>query len=200
MAVLYHISDWGTGIKNVFATTFESLGGEIIIEEGAPQDSREYKTQLSKIKAAKADYIYMPTYSEGGIVAMKQLKELGITTKVFGGDAWADTKFQKEASGKGDILYTEVATPPADEFNAKVLAKTGGEQVSICASQAYDNVKILAQVMSKVGTDPDKMQEELRTISYNGVSGAISFDQNGDITAANYVVKRIANGTATEVK
>lgn len=200
VAILYHISDWGTGIKNVFASTFRGLGGEIIVEEGTPQDAREYKTQLSKIKAAKPDYIYMPTYPEGGIVAMKQLSELGIKIKVFGGDAWGDTKFQKEASGKGDILYTEVATPPNEEFNAKILAKTGGEQVPICSSHAYDNVKILAQAMSKAGTDPDALQDELRRISYNGVSGGISFDQNGDVTAANYVVKRIENGAATEVK
>ena len=200
VALLFHISDWGTGIKDVFKSTFESLGGKIVAEEGTKSEARDYKTQLTKIKAAKPDYIYMPSYPEGATVAVKQARELGINTKMLGADAWSDLKFQKDVSGKGDILYIESATSMPDDFKAKILAKTGGDQVPLCAPQAYDATKILAQVMSKVGTDPDKIQDELRAIQYSGVSGSIDFDENGDVTVAKYVVKRIADGTATEVK
>jgi branched-chain amino acid transport system substrate-binding protein len=168
-------------------------------EEGAPQESRDYRTALTKIKALNPDYLYMPLYPEGGIVAVNQASELGITTKMFGADAGGDPKFQKEVSGKADILYTEPKTGSSDEFKAKVFAKTGGDQVPIGTANAYDNLKILAQVMSEVGTDPDKIQEALRAIDYKGVSGDISFDENGDVKIANYVVKRIQDGGAVEV-
>jgi len=201
VAIGYHISDWGTGIKEIFETRFKELGGQVVAEEGAPQDARDYRTLLGKLKAAKPDLIYLPTYPDGGIVAITQANELGIKTKIFGGDGWDDPKFVKAVSGKGDLIFSVAATrEPAGEFRQKVLAKTNGEQVPLCAPQAYDNLKMLAEVMKKVGLDPDKMQAELRSMHYDGVSGSISFDKNGDLTTVAYVVKRIENGTVVEIK
>src|SRR3989344_6505412 len=56
VAVMYHISDYGTGIKNVFVARFKELGGEVVAEEGAEQTATDYRTQLTKIMAANADY------------------------------------------------------------------------------------------------------------------------------------------------
>ncbi len=200
VAIVYHISEWGTGIKDVFETTFKGLGGEVVAVEGAPQESRDYRTTMSKIKALDVDYIYMPAYPDGSIVALKQANELGIKTKFLGADAWDDPKLHKEVSGKGSFMYTSPVNLSPEDFKAKIMAKTGGDQVPIGTPNAYDNVKILAQVIGEVGLDADKIQEALRSIQYNGVSGQISFDANGDVTSANYVVKRIEGGTAVEVK
>lgn len=200
VAILYHISDWGSGLREVFEKRFKELGGTIVLIEGTKQDNKDYKTQLAKVKAAQPDYIYAPMYPEGSIAALNQAKELGITTKMLGGDAWADTKLQKEISGKGDYLYTEPVSAYPEDFKAKVLAKTKGEQVPICTGNAYDNVKMIAEVLKSAGTDPDKMTEALRATKYDGVSGHIEFDKNGDVTTSAYVVKRITNGKSEEVK
>ena len=200
VAVLYHISDYGTGIKDVFEQRFKELGGEIVVEEGAPQESRDYRTALSKIKNSNPDLIYMPTYPDGAIVAVKQAQELGIKTKLLGADAWDDPNLQKEVSGRGDLVFTAVVNLSPEDFKAKVLAKTGGDQVPLGTPNAYDNVKIIAQVMKKVGLDTDKIQEELHKIKYDGISGHIEFYANGDLAVANYVVKRIENGKSAEIK
>lgn len=200
VAIIYHISEWGTGVKTVFAERFRELGGEILGEEGTPQDGRDYRTQLSKIKGLGADLIYAPMYPEGSTVALKQAQELGITTRFFGADGWGDPKLQSDVSGRGDFWFTEPYSPSVAEFQAKVLARTGGEQVPICVPNAYDNVKIIAQVMREVGTDPAKIQAALGQVQYSGVSGSISFDQNGDLTTGSYVVKRMEGGGAVEVK
>lgn len=65
---------------------------------------------------------------------------------------------------------------------------------------SYDAVKILAAAMTKVGTDPDKLADAIRTTQYDGVSGKISFDQNGDLVTAAYTVEEIKNGSAVVVK
>lgn len=200
VAILYHISEWGTGIKDVFKARFTELGGTVLAEEGLPQEARDYRTALSKIKALNADLIYSPTYPDGGIVELKQAQELGIKTRFFGADAWGDPKLQAEVSGKGDFMFTEPDTPLSDVFKSKILARSGGDQVPLGTAQAYDNLKIVAQVMRQVGTDTDGLQAAIRSIQYSGVSGPISFDQNGDVTVANYVVKRITGGAAVEVE
>lgn len=200
VAILYSISDWGTGIKDVFTSRFLELGGEIIATEGGPQDSRDYRTPLSKIKGLKPDLIYIPMYPEAGIAALGQAKDLGITTKMLGGDAWSDTKLQKEITGLSNIWYIEAKTGSPEDFNAKILAATGGEQVSICAAQAYDAAFIVIKAIEEVGKDPDMLADKIRSTNYDGVSGHIEFDANGDVTVANYVVKKIENGTATLVQ
>src|SRR3989344_7061766 len=88
IAVIYHISDWGTGIKEIFEARFKELGGQIVAENGEPQIARDYRTDLSKTKAANPDYIYSPTYPEGGTALLKQAKELGIKTKFLRPAPW----------------------------------------------------------------------------------------------------------------
>lgn len=200
VAVVYHISEWGTGIKDVFGKRFVELGGQIVSEDGAPQEAKDYRTTMSKVKNLDIDLIYAPMYPDGSIIALKQAQELGIKTKFLGADAWSDPKMQKEVSGKGDFLFTAPVNNLPDDFNKKVMAKTGGDQVPICVSNAYDNVKIVAEVMKRFGTDPDKMQEAIRQMKYDGVSGHIEFDSNGDVTSASYVVNKIEGGGAMEVK
>ncbi len=201
VAILYHVSEWGTGIKDVFKKRFTELGGEILAEEGLPQEARDYRTALSKIKALNPDLIYSPTYPEGGIVELKQAQELGIKTQFLGADGWGDPKLWKEVSGRGKFLFTNPAVLPPEGFKQKLFAKTGGNEIPVCTTNAYDNVKIIAEVLKKSGTaSPDAIADALRATKYNGVSGYVEFDQNGDVTSASYVVNKIEGGTAVEVK
>lgn len=200
VAVVYHISEWGTGIKTVFESRFKELGGEIVSEDGAPQDARDYRTIMSKAKNTKADLIYMPTYPDGGAVALKQAYDLAIKTPFLGADGWGDPKLYKAVSGLGSFVFTQPVTPAPADFQAKIKAKTGNNDVPLGTPNAYDNVKILAQVIGKVGTNPDSIAEALHQLSYDGVSGHVAFDATGDLTSANYIVSRIENGTAVEVK
>lgn len=201
VAVLYHVTDWGRGLKDKFVARFQELGGEITSVEGQPQESRDYRTSLTKVKDANADLIYMPLYPDGATVAIKQYHDFGMQTPIYGGDTFADPKLQKSISSMAsNVIYSEVITPTNAEFAAKMKTKTNSDQVGIASAQAYDNVKILAAAIAQVGTDPDKLADAIRAMHVQGVSGEISFDQNGDLMTANYHVKKIANGTATEVK
>lgn len=201
VAVLYHVSEWGTGIKTVFENRFRELGGSIVSEDGAPQDARDYRTMLTKAKALLPDLIYAPTYPDGGTVLLTQASELGMKTQFLGADGWGDPKLWKAVSGKGNFLFTTPMNSSPDEFRQKVFAKTGGKDIPVCTTNAYDNMKMIAEVLKKVGaTDTDAIQSALRAMKYDGVSGHIEFDANGDVTVANYSVNRMHDGTATEVK
>jgi branched-chain amino acid transport system substrate-binding protein len=73
----------------------------------------------------------------------------------------------------------------------------GGKEITIGSKESYDAVKILAQVMQKVGTDSTKVKNALYEVkNYQGVSGSISFDKNGDISSSSYDVKVIKGGVA----
>lgn len=200
VAILYHISDWGTGLKDVFSTRFTELGGEVVVVEGTPQDVRDYRTAITKIKAANPDLIYVPLYTEGMTAAINQMFDLGIKTRLLGADTGGDPKFQKDVAGKADLTFTIGKTDSTPEFQEKLKAVTGEEQVPVCAAQAYDATKIVAQAIASVGVDPDKLADEIRQVKYDGVSGHIEFDQNGDMTIAEYTIMKLQGDSAVEIE
>ncbi len=200
VAMLYHISEWGSALQQTFNTEFTKLGGTVVASEGAQQNSKDFRSQLAKIKASDADYVYMILYSDGGAIAVNQSKELGLNKKILFPETGDDPNFIKSVSGKADILYSLARSPNNATFATNLMAKTKGTEVPVCAPQAYDALKIAAQVMAKVGTDPDAFAAEMHNVTYDGVSGKNQFDQNGDLSVADFVVRRIENGKATEVK
>lgn len=192
--ILYHVSDWGTGLKDIFSQRFQELGGTVLGTDGSQQENRDYRTQLAKVKASDAHFVYAPMYTEGSAAAMKQAKELGLTAQLLGGDTWDDTKFQESVKNLGTFIYPKIATPPADEFNKRIEAQAGVKEVPICATESYDAVHILAQALKRAGTDPDDLANALRETKYDGVSGHVEFDQNGDMKGGAYTMRKIASG------
>ncbi|MBI4160108.1 ABC transporter substrate-binding protein [Candidatus Wolfebacteria bacterium] len=201
-AIVYHVSPWGSGLTEVFKKRFEELGGAVLVSEGMQQTDKDYRSVLSKVKAANPDIVFAPTYSIGASVLVKQYVDLGITVQLMGGDAWEDKAFFTEATKtlNGRALYSVTAAKPTKEFEGKLKAyATGVENVAFCGPQAYDAVRILAETIRNVGANPDKVADALHALrDYDGVSGKISFDANGDITHAEYIVKVIKDGMSKE--
>jgi branched-chain amino acid transport system substrate-binding protein len=202
VAVVYTNSDWGTGVRNVFEREYKALGGEIVLSEGATQDTRDFRTVVGKVKSSKADYLYLPLFPEGSITLMKQMKEAKVSMKIFGADAWADTQFQSSFDPSFDAIYVEVATGSSDEFTNKFMAAYPDLKIGVGTAQAYDAANIILNAIKQIGTDnPDALADAIRSVKYDGISGHIEFDQNGDMTQANYVVKKLlGKGKVEEVK
>jgi branched-chain amino acid transport system substrate-binding protein len=202
VAVLYVQGDYEQGIKNVFDASFTKLGGTIIDEESVIPGSTDLRSQLTKIKVAKPDLIYFLGYTQDSTVGIQQARELGINTPFFGGDAWGDTKLWLGLGSAGEgSMYTTVYTPLTDAFTSAMKAKTSGD-ITTCSAEAYDGIKILAQVMNKVGTDPTAIRAALyKEVYTSGVSApSIAFDSNGDLIGASYSVNLVHNGVASPVK
>ncbi len=196
VAILYCLGDWCVGIKEVFKKKFTELGGEVVAEESYEQDSRDLRTQLTKIKDKNPDLIYFVGYTEASIVGIKQMKELGIDVPTLGADAWDDAKIWTETGNAGEgKMWTVVDTPISEDFKAKMKAQHGSDEVTLCTPQVYDAFNIVTEIMKKVGTDTTKIKNELYKVKgYKGVSGTITIDSNGDLATANYVTKVAKNG------
>ena len=82
-------SDYSTYLAKYFTDPFTSLGGEIVADEAFRSEELEYKAQLSKIKDAGAELLFIPTEQKEAGLAMKQARELGMECQFLGGDGWA---------------------------------------------------------------------------------------------------------------
>lgn len=202
IAILYVNTDWGTGIQGVFAAELNKLGGQVVLNEGFDQNTHDVRTLLAKVKAANPDAVYFLGYTNESIVALNQAKDVGLKTTWFGADAWDDSKIWTTVGSAGEgAMYSKVSSKPSDAFKSALAAKVGTNEIAACTPTAYDGLKVLAQVINKVGTDPTAIKSELHNTVYNGgiSSDKISFDQNGDLVGANYTIMKVANGVATPV-
>lgn len=201
VAILACMSDWCEGIQKVFKDKVVALGSSVVAEDRFDDKStKDFKTQLTKIKSTNPDLIYLLGYSDGTIISLRQMKEIGLNAKVLGGDAWNDPKIIANAGSSAEgIMYTMPASVENVTFATALEKVTGSKEVTIGAREAYDAVKILAQVMKEVGFDNAKVKNALYKVKdYQGVSGNISFDQNGDLSSANYDLMIVKNGKAVK--
>jgi branched-chain amino acid transport system substrate-binding protein len=195
-AVIYTNDDWGVGLQETFKNSFEGLGGTIVAVESFNKSDRDMRTQLSKIKTANPEAIYFLGFNEASIPGIRQAKELGINVPIVGGDAWDDDTIWSAVGDAGEGLrFTVVATPNSPDFVEKMQEK--GNATTICAPQSYDIAYIYRDVMKEVGTNGQAVKNALYNVqNFQGVSGVISFDENGDLRTAGYVVKVVKDGVS----
>ena len=199
--LIYMQIDYGIGVKDAFKKRFKELGGEIVSEENFAQNAKDMRTQLTKIKEASPDVIYFVGYNVEAITFIQQSKALDINTQVVSTETFDDPSIiQKVGDSANGIIFVMLDAPLSDNFKKLMKDKTGSDQILIGSPNSYDAVHIIADAMNKVGTDPTKIKNELYKIKdYQGVSGTITFDSNGDLVSANYMIKEIKNKEAIEI-
>jgi branched-chain amino acid transport system substrate-binding protein len=80
VAILVDVrSDYSVGLQTFFGQAFKKLGGTIVSEQSFSQGDSDFRAQLTAIKAAAPDAVYVPGYyTEAGTIVY-QARELGIT-------------------------------------------------------------------------------------------------------------------------
>lgn len=200
--LLYMQIDYGIGVKDSFKERFKELGGQIVSEENFAQNSKDMRTQLTKVKESNPDVIYFVGYNEEAVTFIQQSKALDINTQVVSTETFDDPSIvQKVGDSANGIIFVKLDTPTNEKFKTAMKDKTGSDQILIGSPNAYDAVHILANAMKKVGTDPTKIKDELYKVKdYRGISGTITIDSNGDLTSAKYQIKKYIGKEAIEIK
>ncbi|MFH1752414.1 MAG: ABC transporter substrate-binding protein [archaeon] len=193
-AILYCLSDWCEGLKQGFQEEFESLGGKVIAVESFESSSTDLRTQLIRIKEAKPEVIYFVANVNSATAGIKQAKELNINTQIFGTAITDQTIWNTVGSAGNGIIFSAQDSSASEEFQKKMVEKTGKTPDQF-AAYAYDATHIIAGIMQKVGTNVEDIKKELYKIKdYNGASGQITLDKQGDNINAKYKVMEVVNG------
>ena len=196
VAMIYVKNDWGEGIKDVFKDKYEGLGGELVYESGVLQSEDDFRTEITKVKQSGAEALYIPLYPINLVAILNQAKEMNLDIPMLGADA-SDGDQGVLDVGEG-YMYTVVKVDSSEEFRSKLRAIKGFENLNpnVAAPVSYDGAKILFLAIEKVGTDPQKLRDELAKTSYQGISNFIEFDENGDLKNAHFETKIIKNKEA----
>ncbi len=201
-------TDFAEGISLVFSKKFIDLGGEILFTEKFDSAAKDFRSIVTKTKASEADAVFVnPQTTATGEPLIRQMKELDVDLSIYSNTVLTDESFVTDSSeiAEGIIL----ADPPglSEEreqvvnFKADYVAMFGAEpEFAFYAGSGYDVPFILKQAIEAVGDDADAVRGYLNDMdSYPGIIGDYSFDDNGDLTGIEFILKKIENGTVVEL-
>jgi len=190
-------SSYSAGLAKFFKAKFTADGGTIAIEETYSDGDKDFNAQLTAIKAASVDGIFVPGYySEVGLIC-SQARERGITVPLLGGDGWeAPELLSIGGAAVNGCYYTTHFSPqnqdPAVQgFVARFKARWNGEVPDAMAALGYDSAGVLADAIKRAGsTEPAALRDALAaTKDYKGITGSTTIGPDRNAQKAAAVIK-----------
>lgn len=200
VAILYIKNDYSQGLAGDFKRIFKSNGGTITAMESGLQGDKDFKTQLTKIKGTNPQAIFLPNYVADIAQMLEQSKQLGINVKMLSADGFSNPEiFELAGDQANGVIFS--GPPEENEISESGVKKAfvekyeqrWGEKPDSFSLNSYDGAKILLSAIEKVfnaSTDEERLNLTLdrnkikdrvaRIKNYNGVSGKITFLDNGD--------------------
>ncbi|HEX6087129.1 MAG TPA: ABC transporter substrate-binding protein [Thermoanaerobaculia bacterium] len=174
-------NDYSVGLAGVFRKEFEDAGGKIVAEQSYSGGDSEFRPQLTTIRAANPQALFIPGfYTEVGQIAI-QARDLGLNVPLVGGDGW-DSPAVIQIGGKSiegsyfsDHYFVGDTRPVVQTF-VNEYRKRHGKNPEATAALGYDALKIFADAARRANTlDRKAIRDQIAlTRDYQGVSGTIS--------------------------
>lgn len=206
-AIIYDIgNDYSVGLTENFEESFKANGGTIVAKESYATGDKDFNAQLTKIKNANPDVVYIPDYYGTVALIAKQLRAQGINTPIVGADGWdglTENAGDEVLNGFYSNHYAADSTEPAvAKFVANFKSKYGSAPNSF-AALGYDCVYLLKDSILKAGTDSDvaAIRDAMEKADGDYVTGHLTFDskRNPIKSAVMLELVRGADGNLTTV-
>lgn len=179
-------NEYGAGWRTAIEGALGELGLKPAIVESYEGADRDVTPQLLRIKEANVEALIVAGDPPNHVVAVQQIKQLGLTTKVIMSNAGVlPTTLRLYQGGAADGFYGTVdslpARDPAHKDWAERYQKMFNVQADYSAAEYYDGVIMLADAIGKVGADPKALVKALRSLSnVAGVGNTYSYANKGD--------------------
>ena len=197
VAILSSVSNaYSLGLAKFFKETFVPAGGVVATEKNFSEGDKDFRAQLTAVKAANVDAVFVPGYYTESALIIRQARDLGITVPFFGGDGWEDEQL---LSIGGDALNgcyysthfsAENTDPSVRKFVAKYKARWNNEVPGAFSALGYDAVYVLADAIKRAGTtDGPKLRDALAaTKDFAGASGVTTLDKDRNASKAATII------------
>lgn len=202
--------DYSTGLANYFMQAYK---GEVVGQSTFNTNESDFNAYITAAKAANPDVVFVPSSIQTASLFIKQAREAGLDCAIMAGDTWENqtiidnagkdnatnvylsTFFDENDSGAADFVkgYKEFL----NSDNANLTLNGGNDVVAAVSALGYDAYMTLVEALRKV--DPANVnsvaiRDALKTVSFTGVTGSISFDENGDAKKDTAFIKEMADG------
>jgi branched-chain amino acid transport system substrate-binding protein len=196
-AILYdNGNDYSVGLKDNFITAFQNAGGLIVANESYITKDVDFNAQITKIRTANPDVVYLPDYYSTVALIAKQLRAQGINTPIVGADGWdglAENAGDEVLNGFYSTHYVSDSTDPrVQNFVAAYQLKYGSVPVSF-AALGYDSMYLIRDAIERAGstTDSAAIRDALAATNGAYLTGNLSFDEKRNPIKSAVVVELV---------
>lgn len=147
-------NDYAIGLKDAFKAKCATLGINVVAEEGYSTGDKDFKSQMTNIKAKSPDVVFCPNYYQDVGLMVTQARAAGIAVPFLGGDGWAGVKdYASAADLEGCVFtsgYASGATNEVKAFETEYTAKYGADTLNMFAATSYDAAMVLCNALKVV--------------------------------------------------
>lgn len=213
VGIFFSNEPYGKGCAQLFGQFFEKNGIKVVATESFNRGARDFKAELTKIKAANPDMLFIPGYTPETAPAAAQARQIGMNQKILGVYGDMDPVYIQLAgkAAEGHVIggeYDEGYDTPRNKAfkkNYEEVVKKNKDPYNIMfAALHYDAARVLLEGMKKNGPTSEGIRKFLKEVKdFDGVTGKLSFDENNDVNRAGsegiYVLE-VKNGKYVKVK
>lgn len=176
-------NDYSVGLAQFIRESFQKGGGQIVVEQSYQEGDTDFNGQLTSIKSANPDVIFVPGYyGEVGLIA-QQAKKLGINVPLLGGDGW-DSQQLYQIGGQALVgsyfsnHYSVDDPDPAVQKFVNDYKTRYGSVPDALAATAYDAARIMFDAIKRANsTEGPAIRDALaKTANFPGVTGIVTIN------------------------
>ncbi|MDR2419218.1 MAG: ABC transporter substrate-binding protein [Treponema sp.] len=184
-AILYDAgADYNSGLADAFRQQFKAIGGEVVADEAYQSGDVDFNAQVTRIKVANPEVVYLPNYYNDVALQAKQLRAQGITCALLGGDGWdslIDNAGDEVLNGFWSSGFAADTTDPRGQTFVKAFAAKFNKNASQFSALGYDAMMLIADGIKAAGSfDTAAVKDAMAKLSGPYVTGDIRFDENRD--------------------
>lgn len=200
--------DYSVGLSTYFQKAFQEMGGKVI-QQNFPEGTSDFSAYITSAKNAGADVFFAPCSTTVASLILSQASSGGASFQILAGDTWDNSVILEAA--KGTSLNIALSSFFAEgeessqslefvtgfrqwlEDNKKKKISNGGNTiVSGISALGYDAYMVAIEAIKAAGSaDSQAVADALGKVSYQGVTGSISFDKTGDAVKDAAFIKSV---------
>ena len=206
--------DYTTGLATYFAKAFEGMGGTVINEQFT-EGTSDYTAYLNNAINGGADVIFCPTSTTVAALLINQAASMNIAMPLLAGDTWESSVILDVAKGTnltvcmstffdendGNAVAAEFVQGFKAWLNANPDKKTnngGNDIVAAVSALGYDAYMVAIEAIKAADSiDSVDIAEALPSVTVDGVTGSISFDEIGDANKDMAYIKKANTETVS---
>jgi branched-chain amino acid transport system substrate-binding protein len=202
VAILYdQAQPYSTGLRDSFGADFTRRGGTIVAAVAYTGGDADFAAQLTSIRGAGAQAVFIPGYYTEGAAIARQARQLGLTVPLLGADGWSSRELVAlggaavEGAIYSDHYANDEARPEVQAFVAKFQAEYGQPPADVLAALGYDATRLLLDAMARADSvDGAALARALAaTRDFPGITGRLTMDaQRNPVKSA--VIVQIRDG------
>ncbi|GAA3603815.1 branched-chain amino acid ABC transporter substrate-binding protein [Gibbsiella greigii] len=200
VAVIDDRTAFGQGLADEFIKSLAAQGGQVVAREYVDDKTVDFSAVLTSIRSKNADLIFFGGVDSQAAPLARRIKQLGINATLMGAGGFVSQTFLTLAQKEGEgVVALEPGLPVEQMPGGKAFEQAYRDRykthIELHAPFAYDATRVLIAAIEQADSaDPAKYLPKLRAIQYQGVTGTLAFDAQGNLLQPSFTVYKVVAG------